>query len=78
MVDPPYPLKYGTVPRLLIRSRLNSQEGTGMLYTVRTFFFGKRNLFYVYPASYVLTSFCFFATQNSLTRNNKRTFLVTH
>ena len=33
MVDPPYPLEYGTVPRRLIRSTLNSQEGTGMLYT---------------------------------------------
>ena len=39
MVDPPYPLEYGTVPRLLIRSTLNSQEGTGMLYIVRTFFY---------------------------------------
>ena len=42
MVDPPYPLEYGTVPRLLIRSTLNFQEGTGMLYTVRTFFLWKR------------------------------------
>lgn len=74
MVDPPYPLEYGTVPRLLIRSTLNSQEGTGMLYTVRTFFCGKRNLVYVYSVSYVLTSFCFFAAQNSLRRNNRRTF----
>ena len=38
MVDPPYPLEYGTGPRLLIRSTLNSQEGTGMLYTVRDIF----------------------------------------
>ena len=53
MVDPPYPLEHGTVPRLLIRSRLHSQEGPGMFYTVRIFFYGKRNLVHVYPASYV-------------------------
>ena len=53
MVDPPYPLEYGTVPRLLVRYRLNSQEGKGMFYTVRTFFYGKRSLVHVYPASYV-------------------------